>query len=457
MTMVVICPKCGKRMIVDEKDPYVFCAQCGYKINLSAEAKTDTPSQPYQPETQFTSFSQYNTQVIPEKKKQSKLGSAALLLSLFCLPIVGLILGIIDLSKKDDSQKHGYAKAAIIIGIVMMIIYSCVFTNTLVKKGTESLEESVQVESTNIAEKATQPSKTPQIKANPNEKNVQTGEMKIGQYGKAGDLFVGLSGVRRIGYVETATSFYTQDIDSNQEMIYVILEVKNNSDKILTYSKSNISVYVDGIIAPEPDCIYLLAIDGIQEYQSYELDAYAKSLVIFGCLADKGWNELSIFSGNLQWKVTSDADLDTIYHYTSLFNDSDVKYDYSNKTLDAKNHEIVYDGFTIHTMDILGDTQKYAVFMVTINNTSSESIDYSLVGYNMRAYQNNILLDDCNYVMDEVIDGYQNIFNIDDLKPGMTAKVYLSFEINSETGIFKLAFDEGYITNEYYGDFCVQH
>ena len=58
-----------------------------------------------------------------QKLKNSGLSVAALVLSIMgCTFIVGIILAIIDLAKKDDTKKHGLSIAAIIISAVWIII-----------------------------------------------------------------------------------------------------------------------------------------------------------------------------------------------------------------------------------------------------------------------------------------------------------------------------------------------
>ena len=92
------------------------------------------------------------------------------------------------------------------------------------------------------------------------------------------------------------------------------------------------------------------------------------------------------------------------------------------------------------------------VFKFTVNNTGSEALDYQFVGYNMSAYQdNNYFLGDPSFVVDEKIDGYNNIFKIDTIEAGMSANIYVAFDAFEKSGDLIMVYDAGYVTEDYKG------
>ena len=115
----------------------------------------------------------------------------------------------------------------------------------------------------------------------------------------------------------------------------------------------------------------------------------------------------------------------------------------------SEDYTIIYDNSVTHTHNniITGD-EYYLVFEFTINNTSNETLDYDLVGHNLRAYQDLRLLDDATYTMDDVIDGHSNIYDVDEIKPGMSAKVYAAFKLSKPGGFYTCAYDTGYMINK---------
>ena len=73
----------------------------------------------------------------------------------------------------------------------------------------------------------------------------------------------------------------------------------------------------------------------------------------------------------------------------------------------------------------------------------------------MRCYQNNYLTDDATYIMDDKIDDYINIFSVDEIHEGMSAKIYVAFEIPKKGGDFRMVFDDGYIVDNKIADVYV--
>lgn len=85
------------------------------------------------------------------------------------------------------------------------------------------------------------------------------------------------------------------------------------------------------------------------------------------------------------------------------------------------------------------------MFEFAIDNTSDGQLDYGLAGFNMRAYRNEYLLPDSDFVLDDKIDGYSNIYNIDSIESGMSSDIYIAFEVPDFQGSYFLVYDDGYI------------
>ena len=91
------CTKCGNEFEGN------FCSKCGEKV-------TDKKYEDVYPNES-------------EKIKQSTLGIVAMILSFTgCFAIIGLILAIIDLAKKDDTKKHTCSVIAIVVCTIILII-----------------------------------------------------------------------------------------------------------------------------------------------------------------------------------------------------------------------------------------------------------------------------------------------------------------------------------------------
>lgn len=100
--------------------------------------------------------------IINYGKKESGLGIVALILSITgCFTIIGLILAIIDLAKKDDTKNHVCSKIAVFVSIISITI-GIIFTaskntNTSGSKPTISKQEisSQEIPSEEIYSEAT--------------------------------------------------------------------------------------------------------------------------------------------------------------------------------------------------------------------------------------------------------------------------------------------------------------
>lgn len=139
------CPICGHPMEVNYN--YSSNASIGQQFNNQQSVPPTQQLRPYEP-----------------KPKNSGLSIAALICSLFgCTAIVGLILAIIDLGKKDDKKKTGSIAALVICGIwVILLLFASCSSSSGTNKATPT--QQVTTETTTVqTDTNTEPTETEDI------------------------------------------------------------------------------------------------------------------------------------------------------------------------------------------------------------------------------------------------------------------------------------------------------
>jgi len=285
----------------------------------------------------------------------------------------------------------------------------------------------------------------------------ETTNLKMGTIVRSEGFYVSLNCVRSLKKVQTAIKSYAEDISSNQEVIYPIIEVYNYSNVVKDFSKSYIAVYADSIQAAQPDTYMLVGVDDFKEYQSYSIDAKKKSVIITGFVVEKGWSSMTIFCGDVSWTITPNEISSKPYSHTTSFEEP---FEYSITEEGSKvysgDFDLIFDKCEIiEEKNVVDGKRKYAVFEFSLNNTSSKTLECGLWGYQMRGYMNSSLLDEADWTIDKIVNGYSNIFNVDEVRPGMTAKIYVCFRVPDKKGTFECFFDTGYIGNETIAYVCV--
>ena len=273
--------------------------------------------------------------------------------------------------------------------------------------------------------------------------------MTVGQIAKNDDLYISLKYVKRADNLTEALGT-TEDVDSEHEVIYLFFEGYNNGSDVKGLNESSITCYVDGTQVDHVDSNFLISQDNVKEYNSYDMDANTGETLITDFEVKRDWNEIKVYyNSDCVWVLTSDDVSNEEYDGTNTIN---IDYSYTN-TVDgtmiySDKYNLTYDGNEIYdkTNDYMGE--KYIVFKYNIENTGADMLDYSMVGYNMRGYENNQLLDSATYTMDDNIGDYINIYNVSDIQSGMSAKVYVAFPIQNEESDFFMVYDAGYIMDE---------
>lgn len=182
---LIKCPNCGKEFSVQAP----HCPNCGRPNSSIQQQPNVQQSSPIGVSSSPTNGYHPNTVTSQSVKKESGLGIAALVFSILgCTFIVGAILAIIDLCKKDDNKKHTLSKVALIVAGVWLIIgiigaasgKSTDTTNTTIKVAESSIEavseETAEIVQKEVIESTSEASNNEPVAETPDnkEKNVPT-------------------------------------------------------------------------------------------------------------------------------------------------------------------------------------------------------------------------------------------------------------------------------------------
>lgn len=146
---MIICNECGKEF----SDKATACPNCGCPVWDSTPIQ-----QPYVKQNPPITNQSNTKQNL--KKKNSTLSVWATICALFtCTSFIGFILGLIDLSKKDDTEKHTGSWFAIIFFVIMCVLSLITSKNNTENEDTGSTqivtENNVKNNNENIAPQKT--------------------------------------------------------------------------------------------------------------------------------------------------------------------------------------------------------------------------------------------------------------------------------------------------------------
>ncbi len=276
-------------------------------------------------------------------------------------------------------------------------------------------------------------------------------DMKLGDIGVKDNVYVGLSYIKQMSYLPTALG-KEDDIGDGNEVILCFFDFYNNNDNESRVSPSDITCYVDGTQVEDVETYIKVNCDGIKQYHSESLAGHTQLISVQDYEVPIGWSELKLYyKSECVWTISQEDVSTDDYSFESMYPDIVVSRDVTpdGAVIYDEKFEIKFQGVTdyTHSNKVYGD-KSYVVFKFTINNTGESAIDYSLAGYSMSAYQNNYFLGDATYTMDDKIDGYSNIFNINSIESGMSANVYVAFESFGDGGNVYMIYDDGYITSD---------
>ena len=209
---------------------------------------------------------------------------------------------------------------------------------------------------------------------------------------------------------------------------------------------------MDGVQATDVESYIKVYADGIHQYYYETLDPSFQLISVQDFEVSEEWQEIKFYyQSDCTWTISKNNVSENPYKPGTIINvNRNLKetkvddYIISGKYgVQYKGAEIVCDENTYR-----GNVY-YVVYKFNITNNSDNALDTSSYGSKMRSYQNNCFLGDTEYLLDDTIDGYIDINDIDSIEPGMSANVYIAFETiaNIQTGRFIMIFDDGHGTN----------
>ena len=153
---LINCPECGQQI----SDKAQTCPICGHPMGVNYNY-SGNGSDGQQFSSQQTVPLTQQLRPYDPKPKNSGLSIAALICSLFgCTAIIGFILAIVDLTKKDDKKKTGSIAALVICGIwvILLLFASCSSSSSTNK--TEPTQQTATEETTVQEDANTEPTET---------------------------------------------------------------------------------------------------------------------------------------------------------------------------------------------------------------------------------------------------------------------------------------------------------
>ena len=436
----MFCKNCGNRL----DDDAIFCPACGLKIkSISVNIQNETQSQNQTPSsTPVVAREQvsYDRPPVDEqpsgpyiqryepvrKKKKPSSGVGVTAIALLCIGVIAVALIKLNNSSSKDTTPS-VPKSAVEEGE---------------KNKSTSSDKSSSVKSTTEMPQ----SKTSKVKTS------SSSEMSVGEIGEYGGVYAGLSYVKSMNYVPTAIS--DEEVTSGHELIVGFFDFYNSNSSSKTIDVNSITCYADGVQVEGADSTFVIKCDGVGEYYSESIDSNTQMLTCKNFEVPLGWSELRFFyESGCTWVVKPEDVKKEAFSFNSLYDiDYDMPITNEGEKIYSGDYDLTFAGmeYFLYSNMFSGD-QDYAVFKFRIDNTSNAAIDYSLAGYNMRAYQNNYFLGDSEFILDDKISGFRNIYNVDSIAPGMSANIYVAFEIPHKGGDFYIVYDDGYIIDELRG------
>ncbi len=278
-------------------------------------------------------------------------------------------------------------------------------------------------------------------------------DMHLKDIAESKGLYIGLNYVKSMDYLPLALD-QKEEVDPSHEVIIPFIEVFNGASKKQTFRADKISCYIDGTQVDKVDTYLRSDIDGIHAIGgSYELEPGTMALLTRDYEVTRGWSEMKLFyDDSCIWTLSSSEVGTDKFNRESLFN-IDVSREVTQEggVIYDDEYKVTYKGFEEYTKDNLWGSQDYAIVKLTIENTGDKMLDFGLVGYNMRGYNNNYLMDSPNYTLDEKFDSFINIHNVENIQIGMSTDAYVAFEITEPVNSFYFVYDTGYIIDNALG------
>lgn len=418
------CDVCGAEQLAEAK----FCSNCGNRLTQSIKEESE------QNILSSDSTKVTMTDATPKKGRNTlKFGWV------WWIVLVAVIFLFIIAANVDDSQRR---KGTTTSGATDSI------TTTIDDTKQESTDDEIENANISVATLNEEESSNTIIADD-------TRSMSLGDIGEYSNIYVGLSYVKTASTLSTAFYDYQVEPNENDQVLITFFEIYNPSSKTRTFDESRIEVYVDGNkVSGVPDNYFKIEVDGVRELDSYSLEQGTRAYVICDFEIPLSYNEIVVYCGNnCIWNLSKNeigtSEFDTSKSLYSECAGATFEETPEDTIIYSDNYELTYLRAKVHEEDkAYVDDSKFLAFEFSIKNTTDKELDFSLVGYRMRAYLNNVLINDADYMIDTVIDGCINIFDVDSIKAGMSAKFYVAFPIDNLSGEAKMVFDQGYIVDD---------
>jgi len=430
----MICPYCNQ----ENRDTAKFCTNCGAPLtnavnnpgtnfsnqipqpvvnNSVANFSNQTPH----PQQVYNNVPPYTAAPQKPKKKRGCCGTGLIVVAaLFALCIIYSFLAPSDKAtggKETEDSKH---------------------TQT-------SEEEKVEGED-NIADKEAQKEV---------EETADYTNMSIGDVGRHGNIKIGLQYVKRTSYLPTALS--EEEIADGNEVILGFFEFFNESDSSESVDPDDITCYADGVQINEVESYIKVQCDGVEQFHNTLLDAGCQLLTCQDYEVKKGWSEIKFFyKSDCVWTITNEEAKEDSYNETVLISAENTNTDTNiDDVIYSDEYDVAFKGFELYEKDGVFGNETYAVFKFNIVNNGDKSLDAKLMGYEMRAYQDNFALGDAVWSLDDKVDNYLNIFDVESIEPGMSSNLYVAFEAKNRESKWHMVYDDGYIMKHVCGEVFV--
>lgn len=275
-----------------------------------------------------------------------------------------------------------------------------------------------------------------------------------GQIAGNGTFYYTLAGVRELNSYQSSLegTYYANEIPevpAGQVVVHPLIQIYNGSANVEEYDPNLITLYVDNVQATVTDTGYSTNdywIDGLEQLIYTELDPGETSIIVSAFNVPSDWSTLTVFYGDASWTITHDEVLSAPYEYTNLF-DPNETIDITEPGTEIFSNDqfsVTYDGYEIYQE---GLRFPCILFEYTISNSTDSILNLNLPN-NMRAYYQSRLMDNATSVIDEPVNGYNNINiqysygdNTFEIHPGMSTKVFAAYFLNEETGVFEMYFE----------------
>ena len=278
--------------------------------------------------------------------------------------------------------------------------------------------------------------------------------MKIGDTGESDKVFIKLLHAKRSDTFMSVTG-YDEDIDSENEVVFLFFDVLNASFEPKDIYDRYFTCYIDGNkVEPFQNNFYYVE-DGVREYERSACpDPGTAALYLTNFEVPKNWNEMKVyFNSDCIWNATYDEVTEDSFDWNKTFISENSANDTPVGTVVYNdNYELTYDGWEYKHEKPLNMDEDYLIVKFTVHNTSDSILKYNSVGFGIRAYVDNYLVQDPDIFMDDKIDGYLNVHDVNEIQPGMSAKIYLAFQIDKKGNTYRVIYYEGEYSQKYIAD-----